>query len=301
MPDVHLQLEDDSAPAFAAKVVEILNSALASASSPTSPAEAATALDGLCSKDYAEQGTAGSFLWWFWDLVHDLARQLPHDSPQQDRLAALIKALHDLTPKTVKLGDDWGSGGEDLVALWTGLPMFGNTFREKLDDGDARASSETQRKERRVNLQAYAARVAGLSLVPMEMYAIWALVDALEGTMTPVRGAPDEVDPDPAAVEDVSPKVACAAAWIVHAGHVLHGRDEEVHGATSGPLWRLDKKEAIKQRRRLKGTNGLCPQRWQLWEERFAAVRDADGVDDLARKEAGAAFARMEEIENAKK
>lgn len=299
MPDAHLRLEDDGAPAFAAEVVEIINSALASASSPTSPAEAATALDSLFNKDYAKHGTAGSFLWWFWDLVHELARQLPYNGPEQDLLAKLIKALHDLPPKTVKLGDDWGDG-KDSVELWAGLPMFGNTFREKLDDSDEKARSETHRKERRVNLQAYAAKVAGFGLVPMEAYAIWALVDALEGTITPIRGAPDEVNPNPAAIDDLSFKIACAAEWIVHAGHILHGRDEEVNGATSGPLWRLDKKEATKQRRKLRGTDGLCPQRWQLWKERFAAVRDADGVDDLARKEAGAAFARMEEIESAK-
>lgn len=68
------------------------------------------------------------FLWWVWDLVHDLARQLPYDGPQQDRLAAVIGALHALPPRTVKLGGAWGRDNE--VPLWTHLPMFGNTFRE---------------------------------------------------------------------------------------------------------------------------------------------------------------------------
>ncbi|POR36752.1 Uncharacterized protein TPAR_03070 [Tolypocladium paradoxum] len=292
MSRVHLQLDDEGAPAFAGKVVEILNATLAP-ESPTSPGEAATALDSLLSQDYAEHGTADRFLWWFWDLVHDLARQVPYDSPAQDQLVAVIKALHDLPCETVNLGEDWGIGSENRIQPWTTLPMFGNTFREKLDD----APGEAQKKERRVNLQAYAARITGLGLIPFEVYAIWALVDALEGTMTPIRGAPDEVNEDPAAVEDISYKVKSAAAWMMHAGRLLYGRDEEVHGATAGPLWRLDKKEKIKRRRKCRGTDGLCPQRWQLWKERFGAVRDTDGLDGKVRQEAGDAYTAMDEVE----
>ncbi|PHH92184.1 hypothetical protein CDD83_8570 [Cordyceps sp. RAO-2017] len=251
MAPVQLRLEDEGAPAFAPRVVEILNSALA-LDSPTSPSQAATALNALCAEDYAEHGTAGSFLWWFWDLVHDLARQIPYDSPEQDRLAAIIQALPKLPTEAVNLGEDWGGASENRVQPWEGLPMFANTFREKLDDTDSRATEGTQKKERRVNLEAYASRIAGLGLIPSDMYAIWALADALEGSMTPIRGAPDEVNEDPTAVEDISYKVKSAAAWMIHAGHVLYGRDEEVLGATAGPLWRLDKKEAMKLRHKVR-------------------------------------------------
>lgn len=129
------------------------------------------------------------------------------------------------------------------------------------------------------------------------MYAIWAMVDALEGTMTPVRGAPDEVNEDPTAVEDVLYKVQIAAAWMIHAGHTLYGRDEEVDGATAGPLWKLPKKEAIKLRRKTRGTDGLCPQRWKLWKERFAVVRDTDTLNAQVRREAENAYVAMEKIE----
>lgn len=163
--------------------------------------------------------------------------------------------------------------------------------------GDPRAPSEEARKDRQVNLQAYAARVAGLGLVPLETNAIWALVDALEGTVKPVRGAPDEINSDPAAVEDITHKTRIAAAWMVHAGHLLHGRDEVVSGATAGPLWKLDKQEAVKMRRKFKGTDGLCAERWQLWKERFAVIRDAEGLGEKARKDAGDAYLAMEKIE----
>lgn len=130
---VHLRLEDDGAPDFASDVIDILNSTLAPGS-PTSPSEAATALDGLCSKFYAERGEAGSFVWSFWDLIHGLARQIPYDSPHQDALVAVIKALHNLPPKEVYLGEAWGTGSSRYAELWTNLPMFANFFREKLDE-----------------------------------------------------------------------------------------------------------------------------------------------------------------------
>ncbi|KAI5867009.1 hypothetical protein GGS23DRAFT_553122 [Durotheca rogersii] len=297
MPHVQLKIEDEAAPDFAPGVVEILNSAFAP-ENPTPAREAAQAIDALCIEDYEKNGTASSTLWWFWDLIHDLARQVPYDSPEQDRLAAVIQALHDLPPKTVNLGEDWGLGSQNPVEIWTKFPMFGNTLYDKLNgDNDSRAPGEVQKKERRVNMQAYAARVAGLGLVPFETYAIWALVDALEGTMTPIRGAPDEVNEDPAAVEDISYKVKAAAMWIIHGGHLLYGRDEEVTGATAGPLWRLPKKEANKLRRKFRGTDGLCPLRWQLWKERFAVIRDTDALDAVTRKQAGDAYAAMDKVE----
>ncbi|EXF73793.1 hypothetical protein CFIO01_05724 [Colletotrichum fioriniae PJ7] len=327
MSTVHLQLEDPGAPPFAAKVVEILNAAFESKSN-ISAEKAAAEINSLFISDYEEHGTAGSFLWWFWDLMHDLARQIPYDQREQDQLAAVIKALAGLPPKTVVLGEDWGGASDSSVDVWKSLPMFANTLNETLSDGkitppvlvlrrplisslhgplaemrplgDLRAPSEEARKDRQVNLQAYAARVAGLGLVPLETNAIWALVDALEGTVKPVRGAPDEANSDPAAVEDITHKTRIAAAWMVHAGHLLHGRDEVVSGATAGPLWKLDKKEAVKMRRKFKGTDGLCAERWQLWKERFAVIRDAEGLGEKARKDAGDAgdaYLAMEKIE----
>ncbi|KAJ0315528.1 hypothetical protein Brms1b_005981 [Colletotrichum noveboracense] len=177
MSPVKLQLEDPGAPDYAGEVIDILNPAIAS-NSPSSQKEAALAIDALCKRECTAAGSAGGFLWWFWDLVHDLSRQLPYDSEEQDRLAAVIRSLIDLPPRKVALGEEWGSGDASTVELWTNLPMFGNTFREKLDDDDSAASSEDLKKSRRVNLDAYAARVAGLCQLPFEVYAIWALVES---------------------------------------------------------------------------------------------------------------------------
>ncbi len=155
-------------------------------------------------------------------------------------------------------------------------------------------------RRRALNLQTYAARAAGLGVAAglLEAWAVTALADALEGAVRAVRGAPDETDADPAAVADLPFKVAAAAAWAVHAGRALHGRDEEVRGTLGGPLWRLGRRDALRLRRRYRGTQGLCPERWALWKERFAAVRDCDRVDAETRARAAEAAEAMEKVEN---
>lgn len=142
------------------------------------------------------------------------------------------------------------------------------------------------------------ARITGLRLLSLECYTIWTLIDALEGVMTHVRGAPDVVNPDPTAVENLPFKVAAAAEWIDHAGHVLYGRDEEINNTDGGPLWRLDKKEARKVRRRYKGTKGLCPARWELWYKRFGVIYDDKGVDVSTREVAGQARRSMKRVQS---
>lgn len=164
-------------------------------------------------------------------------------------------------------------------------------------DGDPHAPEKSDKDARYLNLNAYAARLYGLGLVKAAMPAIWALSDALEGVMTPVRGAPDAINEDPSAVEKHTYKIAAAAAWVTHAGHRLYGRDEEIDGTQGGPLWKLDKKEARKRRRKYAGTKGLSPQRWKMWKQRFAEVEDCQKIDGATRCIAGDAIAVMGRIE----
>ncbi len=145
--DSPLRLEDDQAVDFAPKVVAILNSTL-KRDAELSPEEAALALDALCpdrrlekkpgdasapapaDTDAAEEPeSAEAFLWWFWDLFHDLARQVPHDSAASERLAAVLQALRDRVPSRVV---DLGSWKQE-ARLWSDLPLFGPTLREKWD------------------------------------------------------------------------------------------------------------------------------------------------------------------------
>ncbi|KAH8881855.1 hypothetical protein GQ53DRAFT_754016 [Thozetella sp. PMI_491] len=290
---VQLQIEDKEPVDFAKEVVEILNSVLTP--DGKSPEDAAADLNALypshrANGDKDSQKSGESFLWWFWDLYHDLARQVPHDSPEQEKFVAVIKSLHDLPSEVIEL-DNWG-----VLQLWSDLPLLSPTLREKWDD-DPRPPEGADRKQRFLNLQTYAARIAGLGLCHFEAFAIWALTDALEGEMTPIRGAPDEINLDPTAVGDLPFKVSLAAAWIAHAGSVLYGRDEEIRGTQGGPLWRLPKKEAMRQGRKYRGTQGLCPERWELWKSRFGVIRDNKDVDEDTRKTAQGALDAMERAE----
>ncbi|KAK2594626.1 hypothetical protein QQS21_007663 [Conoideocrella luteorostrata] len=296
MASIQLRLEDPGAPDFAPRVVDILNSTIPPDAS-TTPDEAAAAFNSLLQENYVETDGASDFLWWFWDLMHDLSRQIPYNSTEAERLANTLQALQNLPVRTVRLGDSWGVGS--TVEIWTDLPMFCSTYGEALDN-DPRAPNEVEAKRRYVNLQAYAARVAGLGLInanAWSAWALWSIVDALEGTMTPIRGAPDEINEDPAAVEDIAYKVKSAAAWVVLAGNYLYGRDEVVDGATAGPLWRLEKKEAIKLRKKTRGTDGFCPERWNLWKDRFGVIRDCDKLERDVRNEAQYAYTAMEVVE----
>ena len=101
-------------------------------------------------------------------------------------------------------------------------------------------------------------------------------------------------------VSDTEYNVRTAAIWMIHTGHVLYGRDEEIEGATAGPLWKLDKKEARKLGRKFKGTYGLCQLRWELWKERFGAVLAEPGIDEMTRTLASKAMQRMDKVERDK-
>lgn len=136
--DSPIRLEDEDAVDFAPKVLEILNSTLQQ-DAKLSPTDAALALDALypdrrqssdtesTNTEAGEPESGGAFLWWFWDLFHDLARQVPYDNPASERLAEAVKALRDLPPRTVYL-NLWGE-----AQLWSELPLFGPTLREKWD------------------------------------------------------------------------------------------------------------------------------------------------------------------------
>jgi hypothetical protein len=162
---------------------------------------------------------------------------------------------------------------------------------------DVNAPDGADKNQRFLNLQTYAARILGYGIATLEMYAIWALTDALEGRIRPIRGAPDEVDADPTSVEDLPFKTSAAAVWIIHAGKVLYGRDQEIRGSLGGPLWKLDSKEGARLRKKYRGTQGLCSERWELWKERFGAIRECEKVDKATRQRAAAAVDAMEKVE----
>lgn len=73
--------------------------------------------------------------------------------------------------------------------------------------------------------QAYAARIIAYAPIHVESNAFWTLENAVESAIIPVRGSPDLVASDSLGIEDLPYKVALASVWILHAGHVLYGRE----------------------------------------------------------------------------
>jgi hypothetical protein len=119
-----LQPTDEERDDFAEKVSQILDSTLPPGSA-NQPTDAANSLNTLFRE---RELSAEDFLWRFWNLFHNLSRQLPHDGPENERLAAIVKALYDLEPESVHL-DNWGGDAQ----VWRQLPLFGPILNDIWD------------------------------------------------------------------------------------------------------------------------------------------------------------------------
>lgn len=77
--------------------------------------------------------------------------------------------------------------------------------------------------------------------------------------------------------------IDAALDWVSICGHVVYGLDEEVTWGGGGPLWN--------------GKPGLCPERWQFWKERLAALGEFDSASERTRRLAWETRGKMECIE----
>ncbi|OGM51054.1 hypothetical protein ABOM_000032 [Aspergillus bombycis] len=286
MDPIHLKIEAPTPHDFETPIQTIITAAI----QPTNalPAkDAALALDtGYV--DYIKNPgmDPAGVLTCFWELINSFASQIPYESPAQEKLVAIVQELAGVTSKQTILNQK----------LWRNVPYFASEFPQSWEAVSPDATDD-EKKRRFVNLQAYAARVLGLGLVPLEMYAIWALSDVAEGVMLPVRGSPDVVSADPSDVDQLPFKAAAAGVWILYAAHALYGRDEAIGGTQGGPLWMLSKVERRKLRRKFRGTQGLCLDRWLLWKQQFGAIRDCGLADADTRTLAGNVVETMDRVE----
>ncbi|KAI1311106.1 hypothetical protein F5Y03DRAFT_321422 [Xylaria venustula] len=180
------------------------------------------------------------FFWGFWNSIFNIAQQIPHSDPAQDKLVLFVRELT-LVPET---GDKvWEA------RVWTDLPLLGASIREYQD----RVIKDTTR----VSFHAFVARLLHAGVSPgAQTQAIWMLRDALEQEARPDRDAGEELDRD----------LATAAVYIEYAGATL------VQQLALQPEPQLD--EA--QRRSLRGgelwnkdASGLTADRWAFWGRRF--------------------------------
>ncbi len=137
MSAVELRFDEGNPWHIEQKIFDLLKE-LVQPSSTLSPAAAAQTIDRLFppnrsgdnEPEGAKRETPGSFVWFMWVRFHDVARQIPHDSPAQERLAALVKELHQTTSRTptITMGS-W----ETEYKMWQDLPNFGATLAEETD------------------------------------------------------------------------------------------------------------------------------------------------------------------------
>jgi hypothetical protein len=119
-----LQIQGNQEGEFAEKIVAILDSTLPPGSA-LKPLDAAQSLNELFK---SRSGAPDAILWWFWDLFHDLARQVPHDGTENERMALIVRELQALEPVPVVL-EGWGG---ETVQVWRDLPLFRATLDEQL-------------------------------------------------------------------------------------------------------------------------------------------------------------------------
>ncbi|KAL5356232.1 hypothetical protein BJX96DRAFT_186182 [Aspergillus floccosus] len=290
MEHIHLQIEDPNPGSLDEEIARLVESAI-QATPIDSADDTASALDSLYIQymtHWPEREPEG-FLLHFWELLYIFASQIPHDDPAQDKLVDVLKELTRLPSRTIVV---WS----EECQLWSDMPLFAAEFPANWEVFGSELPIEV-RKQKVLNMHAYAARILRQRLAALEHQAIWALSEAVEGAIVPVRGRPDIVSQHPTAVVDLPYKTALAAMWVIHAGHVLFGRDEVIERTAGGPLWVLPKKEAHGLRIKYRGTQGLCRERWKLWKNQFCAIRDCEEVEADTRNVARRAVLAMERAE----
>ncbi|KAJ1715203.1 hypothetical protein NYO67_2645 [Aspergillus flavus] len=286
MDQIQLRIETPAPHDFEAPIQTIINAAIQS-TNPSPAKDAALTLDAVY-LDYITSPNKDpeGVLTLFWELINSFASQIPYESPAQEKLVNIVQELADITSEQTILNQK----------LWRNLPYFSSEFPQTWEVVSPSADDK-EKKRRFVNLQAYAARILGLGLSSLKTYAIWALSDVAEGVMIPVRGSPDLVSADPKDVDQLPFKAAAVGVWILYAGNALHGRDEAIGGTQGGPLWMLPKAERRKLRRKFRGTQGLCLDRWLLWKQQFAAIRDCGSVDTETRRIAENVVETMDRVD----
>ncbi|KAI9721982.1 MAG: hypothetical protein M1812_001940 [Candelaria pacifica] len=259
------------------------------------PEQTAGRLTGLVNKKFATgdyEGIQGP-LWCLWGMINFIAFQIPHNHPYIVRLVDLLAAIKQLPPPQ-KLDDDdclpWGAEG-----LWDQLPVFGPNMRE---DWNLHAHMVHEPVtefgiQGWTSLNTFVARITAASPEPVfdfQLYAIWAMRDALEDT--------DEV-------YNLDAFIPAAATWIFYYGRgIFHNQTQWDYGdispqgnpAAAGALYRTEGHETHASCGPAP-PKGFSPQRWTFWKDRFKWAKDNEGLQGVTRKFAGDAYHEMEKIE----
>ncbi|KAI9149086.1 hypothetical protein HJFPF1_11133 [Paramyrothecium foliicola] len=181
-------------------------------------------------EEFPEPGTTGgddrpsteTQLWGLWYGVLHAAKRIPwHQSPQQDRLVALVQAFKARpdppapSPMTVPLKKEWiwGPG-----SLWSSLVLLGPSAREVWNDECGCGSGWSEAEQHAwANVNAFVARLTVSGTADFMNYGFW----ALESLEVRIRGQMHNPAPIPVILGVV---VTVAAVWVEIAGQHMYER-----------------------------------------------------------------------------
>ncbi|RYC64907.1 hypothetical protein CHU98_g1307 [Xylaria longipes] len=203
------------------------------------------------------------FFWGFWNDIFDIAQQIPHSNPAQDKIVAFVRELT-LVPET---GDKvWEA------RVWTDLPLLGAAIREHLNKEVA--------EDAHISFHAFVARLLQTGISPgSETTAIWMLRDALERDVKSTdKGG------------DIDRALKAGAMYIEYAGATL------IQKLALQPEPQLDETQQrmLKGGELWKGKSGLTVDRWKFWGKRFR--EQAENATGQEAKDLALHAARLIEV-----
>lgn len=244
------------------RILELLESAL-KLSPPTSPERKAEHfVDNLVKFSSVEKSglLPEDFVWQFWDVLINIASQVPPCSPEQDVLV-----------ETVILLEAIGEGDKPENQIWKDLPDFGIAVRESWnrspmvenEKGDKDSHEFTEPEW--LNLNSFMARLHD-NQTGWGKFPIWELRDGLESPLSLKDNMPTP-----------NTRVRVAIEWILRSSCRLlldslmhnysdyHESPSTGYPYSCGPLY--------------SGTSGCSLERWCFWKRRLSEIKAEVGED----------------------
>ncbi|GMF70389.1 unnamed protein product [Aspergillus oryzae] len=289
-------MDPETSQALATRISRILQSVI-EISDKSLPRLAARQLDSVYA-DYATRSQPVTFLQFIqhiWDAFMRVAGQLDRNGDGHRKLARIIRWLEKLPNRPFP--DDYDESDEIL---------YGFVYHSHIRFANARSaisiavltppglSSTDAEFQRCLNVHTFTALLTKSYLIPLPRQAILAIGQATEGaTVQKEDGGPEFVSNDPLDIEQLDMKVAVAAIWVQHAGHVLWRHNPRYTIGEGGPLWkefyeRLSKEDP--------NYLSLYRERWGVWVLQFGEISENSDVAEETRDIAGEVSETLDEI-----
>ncbi|KAB2580616.1 hypothetical protein DBV05_g859 [Lasiodiplodia theobromae] len=235
--------------------------------SQASPAEVALKFNELFQLNQRENEKANpeGFLWQLWDIVFNVAEQVPYSHTSQDRLVELIAALRDAHFQPNPFAE--------LKCMGPALTeRFNQISTEPPTSDDGEGSNPWK------NLNALAARLTRAGFGVRSRDAVIAFSLALENRPHPRSRAYQERG------RALNFHVPIAADWMQKCARELYLQMKSGE-SVEGPPW--------------KGKRGIFDERWNFWKEQFGDIAEReDACEDAVREGARLAAQKMIEAES---